>query len=247
MITAVIIDDEAKSVFTLANFLATHCPQVKVLGTADNARTGKELIEQQHPQLVFLDIEMPLGSGFDLLKSFQSIGFEIIFITAYNEYAITAFRFSALDYLLKPLRITELKQAVSKAELRINDKRTKRNYELLLRNMNEPDATLRKIVLTDRGEQHHVQLDDIMYLLADGNYTQVHTTARVFLSSKNLKDFEELLPADMFCRIHYGHMINIQFITKLLKGRGGLVQMKDGKELEVAVRRKEDFMKIFRP
>ena len=245
MITAIIIDDEPKSVYTLDNFLAGHCPQVKVLGTANNATTGKDLVMETQPQLVFLDIEMPLGSGFDLLRSLPAISFEIIFITAYNQYAINAFRFSAIDYLLKPLRITELKQAVIKVEQRIAEKKSKKNYELLLRNMNEPNAANQKIALTDRGEQYLVQLDEIMYLLADGNYTQVVTGGKTFLSSKNLKDFDELLPADMFCRIHYGHIVNIQYIAKVQKGRGGSVITKDGKTLEIAVRRKEDFMKLF--
>ena len=245
MISAMIIDDEPKSVYTLNSFLTAHCPEVKVLCTANNAKEGKQLIESRQPQLVFLDIEMPLGSGFDLLRSLPEIGFEIIFVTAYNQYAVNAFRFSAIDYLLKPVRITELKQAVEKAALRIAEKSSKRNYELLLRNINEPIAAHQKIALTDRGEQYLVRLDEILYLLADGNYTQVVTPAKTFLSSKNLKDFEELLPMDMFCRIHYGHMVNIQSIAKVQKGRGGAVQMKDGKVLEIAVRRKDDFMKLF--
>ena len=244
MITATIIDDEPKSIFTLESFLSTHCPGVKVLGTANSAKAGKELIERMQPQLVFLDIEMPLGSGFDLLQSLPGINFEVIFVTAYNQYAITAFRFSAIDYLLKPLRIAELKQAVEKAAVRITEKKSKRNYELLLRNMSA-DTAHQKLALTDRGEQYLVRLDEILYLVADGNYTQVVTNSRSFLSSKNLKDFEELLPADMFCRIHYGHMVNILSIAKVQKGRGGTVQMKDGKVLEIAVRRKDDFMKLF--
>ena len=149
MITAIIIDDEPKSVFTLNSFLESHCPNVQVLGSANNAKTGKELIDSKHPQLVFLDIEMPLGSGFDLLGSLPEIKFEVVFITAYNQYAISAFRFSALDYLLKPLRISELKEAVAKAEKRIAEKASKHNYELLLRNMTENNAAHKKIAIAD--------------------------------------------------------------------------------------------------
>ena len=245
MITAIIIDDEPKSVFTLKSFLQQHCTGIKVAGSANNAKTGKELIESVKPQLVFLDIEMPLGSGFDLLQSLSSIEFEIIFITAYNQYAINAFRFSALDYLLKPLRISQLMDAVDKASKRIKEKATTQNYELLLHNMNEQNTAKQKIAFTERGEQFLVPIDTIMYVMADGNYTHIHTGEKVFLATKNLKDFEDILPNDMFCRIHHGHMVNLQYIAKVQKGRGGSVTMKDGKVLEIAVRRKDDFMKLF--
>ena len=245
MITAIIIDDEPKSVFTLNNFLKEHCPSIKLVGEAHNAKSGRALIESLNPQLVFLDIEMPLGSGFDLLQSLPSIKFEIIFITAYNQYAINAFRFSAIDYLLKPLRISELVEAVEKAEKRIKEKIATNSYELLLHNMGQQYAIKQKIAFTERGQQFLVSIDEIMYLLADGNYTHVHTGEKVFLTTKNLKDFEETLPPNLFCRIHHGHMVNIKFITKAQKGRGGTVTMKDGKVLEIAVRRKDDFLKFF--
>lgn len=245
MITAVIIDDEPKSVFTLRSFLEQHCPELKVLGSAENAKTGKVLIETVKPQLVFLDIEMPMGSGFDLLQSLPVVEFEIIFITAYNQYAINAFRFSALDYLLKPLRISQLMEAVDKAVKRIKEKVNTRSYELLLRNMREQDSAKQRIAFTERGQQYLVPMDEIMYLIADGNYTRAQTAEKVFLTTKNLKDFEDILPAELFCRIHHGHVVNITFIAKVEKGRGGSVTMKDGKTLEIAVRRKEAFMKAY--
>lgn len=244
MITAIIIDDEPKSVFTLASFLETHCKQVEILGSANNIKEGKELLNTKQPQLVFLDIEMPMGSGFDLLNSISEIRFEVIFITAYNQYAINAFRFSALDYLLKPLRISELKEAVAKAEQKIIDKSIKINYELLLQNMTELNIANRKIAISDKGEQHFIRLNELMYLIADGNYTRLFTMQKTYLSSKNLKDFEELLPPELFCRVHHGHIINLLFVAKTQKGRGATVQMKDGKVLEVSVRKKDDFFKM---
>jgi two-component system, LytTR family, response regulator len=247
MIKAIIIDDEPKSVFTLRSFLEQHCQELTVAGSADNAKSGKALIETVKPQLVFLDIEMPMGSGFDLLNSLPSIEFEIIFITAYNQYAINAFRFSALDYLLKPLRISQLMEAVDKATARIKDKTKTRNYDLLLRNMNEQNSAKQKLAFTEKGEQFLVPMDDIMYLVAEGNYTSVHTPEKTFMSTKNLKDFEDILPLDLFCRIHHGHMVNLQFIAKMQKARGGVVTMKDGKTLEISIRRKEAFMKMYYP
>jgi len=247
MITAVIIDDEQKSVSTLKKFLADYCPEIKVLGTADSAKTGLLLITTNKPQLVFLDVEMPYGSGLDLLESLPSIEFETIFITAFNQYAINAFRFAAVDFLLKPVNITQLKEAVTRAIVRINEKSSVKNYQLLLQNLKEQDAGEQKIVLTDSKGQHFIKLNDIIYCIADGSYTHVYLiNSKSFLSSRNLKEFEDMLPKTVFCRIHHGHIVNILHISKVVKGRGGNVIMRDGRELEIAVRRKDDFLKLIK-
>jgi two-component system LytT family response regulator len=245
MITAMIIDDEPKSVFILKCFLEEHCPDVKVVAVAGSARNGRELLEATKPQLLFLDIEMPGGSGFDLLQSLPTIDFEVIFITAYNQYAINAFRFSAIDYLLKPLRIQDLIKAVEKAGKRINEKTVTSNYESLLRNLREQNGSKLKVSFTERGEQYMVPVDDFMYLIADGNYTHVHTRDKVYLTTRTLKEFEEMLPESLFCRIHHGYIVNLQCVAKVQKGRGGAVVMKDGKVLEIAIRRKEAFKKAY--
>ena len=247
MITAIIVDDEMKSVSTLQKKLVDFCPEVTVIGTAENAQKAKELINEVKPQLVFLDVEMPYGSGFDLLKLFSVIDFEVIFITAFDQYALNAFRFSALDYLLKPVNISQLKEAVNKAQLRIEQKSSVENYKLLLQNLNEKDIGEQKIILTDYRGQHFFKLNDICYCIADGPYTEVHSiNAKTFISSKNLKEFEDMLPKELFCRIHHGHIININHIAKILNGKGSIVLMKDGKELEIAVRRKESFLMIIK-
>jgi len=154
MITAIIVDDEQKSVSTLQKKLADFCPEIIVIGTVDNIKNAKELIDEAKPQLVFLDVEMPYGSGFDLLKLFSVIDFEVIFITAFDQYALNAFRFSALDYLLKPVNISQLKEAVNKAQIRIEQKSSFENYKLLLQNLNEQDIGEQKIILTDNRGQH---------------------------------------------------------------------------------------------
>jgi two-component system, LytTR family, response regulator len=246
MVTAIIIDDEQNSVLMLQALLTESCPAVHIAGTANNARSGKELIASVKPQLIFLDIEMPLGSGFELLRSLPSIDFEIIFITAYNQYAIKAFVFSALDYLEKPVRTERLMNATDKAIKRIKEKAATRDYELLLRNMNEQNPAKQRLAFTERGQQFLVAIEDIMYLLADGNYVHVHTTSKVFLTAKTLKDFEEILPADLFCRTHKAHIVNVHFIARVQKGRIGTISMKDGKILEIAARRKEVFMKTYK-
>ncbi|MCD6010319.1 MAG: two component transcriptional regulator, LytTR family [Flavipsychrobacter sp.] len=244
MITAIIVDDERKNISTLTNLLKSYCPQMSIVGTANSAASGKELIEKVKPQLVFLDIEMPYGSGFDMLRAMPRIDAEIIFITAFDQYAITAFRYAALDYLLKPVDIEQLELAVQRAEKRIAEKALVLNYNLLLRNMDEKDAANKAIALTDNGQQFFISVSDIMYIIANGSYTHIHTAKRTFVSTKNLIDYEGLLPATIFYRIHHGHIINTLHVDRIQKGRGGTVCMKDKKELEIAVRRKEGFLKM---
>lgn len=246
MITAIIIDDERQNVTILSSLLQRYCPQVIISGSATRAADGKTLIEKLKPQLIFLDIEMPYGSGFDLLQSLPSIEAEIIFITSFDQYALNAFRYSALDYLLKPVNIEELENAVQKAEKRIYDKKNSQNYELLRRNIEEKDISKRTVLFTENGHEYPVQLADIKYIRANGNYTHVHTSNKIIVSSKTLKDFEEMFPATVFCRVHNGHIINKVHIAKIQKGRGGNVVMKDGAILEIAVRRKEAFLKMIR-
>ena len=246
MITAVVIDDEQKSVSMLTSLLKSYCPQVTVSGSASSAAAGKKLIDECGPDLIFLDVEMPYGSGFDLLKSMPGLQSEVIFITSFDQYALNAFRYAALDYLLKPVNIEQLQEAVLRAEKKIKEKSTAHNYELLLRNLHEKDALKQSIALNDKGQQHLILVADIMYIIADGSYTHIYTIKRSFVSTKNLVDYEHMLPASIFCRIHHGHMINKQHIDKIHTGRGGFVVMKDGKTLEVAVRRKDEFQKMLK-
>ena len=245
MITAIIVDDEPKGISTLRRFLANYCPLVDVLADARNASEAKKLILSLHPQIIFLDIEMPYGSGFDLLRMLPGLEAEVIFITAFDRYALDAFRYSALDYLLKPVNIAQLKDAVSKAEKRISQKLSAHNYTLFLNNIDQKDAHKRTITFNEKDGQYFIPVSDIMYCIADGSYTHVYTTGRIFVSTRNLKEYESMLPPGIFHRIHHGHLVNKLFITRLLKGRGGAVLMKDGKQLEIAVRRKDDFIKMF--
>ena len=243
MITALLVDDEPKNITTLAHFLHAYCPDVAVAGTANEIHTARQLIDSLKPQLVFLDVEMPYGSGFDLLQSLPSIDFEVVFVTGFNQYAINAFRFAALDYLLKPVNIEQLIDTVNRAVVRIDEKNSVAQYQTLLSNLAAQNTASQKITLTEKNERYFVALSDIMYCVAEGSYTHVHTLNKTFLSSHNLKEFENMLPASLFFRIHHGHLVNTAFIQKFQSGRGGLVVMRDGKELEVAVRRKEEFLK----
>lgn len=246
MITAIIVDDESKSISTLNKFLTDFCTEIEVIGTAGNIALAKTLIQTKQPQLVFLDIEMPYGNGFDLLQSLEKIDFEIIFITAFNQYAVNAFRFAAIDYLLKPLNITELQSAVARVSKRMEEKKSWQNYELLRQNLNTSSPQEQQIILHDTNGQHIFKLNEILYCVADGSYTMIYLTEnRVFVSSKNLKEYESMLPSTLFYRIHHGHIVHFQHIQQVLKGRGGSVKMSNGKELEVSIRKKEAFLEWF--
>ena len=244
MIKAIIIDDEPNNVALLDLLLKKYCTNVNLLRTAESAAEGKTQIASLNPDLVFLDIEMPFCNGFDLLKSLAKIDFEIIFITAFDKYAIDAFRFAALDYLLKPINIEQLVNAVNRAAKRLSEKTSSQNYELLIQNFSKKELEQKSISLTENGQQHFIQLAEIKYIIAHGSYTHIYTTKRIFIATKNLVDFEELLPANIFCRIHNGHIVNKTHIVKIKNGRGGAVLLNDGTQLEIAVRRKGDFLKL---
>ncbi len=244
MITAIIIDDEWNNVTMLSGLLKSYCPQVSLLGSAESAAEGKKLIEALKPELILLDIEMPYFNGFDLLRSMPQLESEIIFITAFDQYAINAFRYAAIDYLLKPVNIEQLEQAVIRAEQRIKEKVSSRNYELLINNLDKKETEKKSIIITEKGEQYFIQFADIKYIIADGSYTCIHTDRRNFVSTRNLIDFEDILPGSIFCRIHNGHIVNRKHIDKVHKGRGGSVIMNDGRELEIAVRRRDAFLKM---
>lgn len=246
MITAIIVDDEQKSVSTMQKIINDYCRNVQIIGTADNIINASSLILSVKPQLVFLDVEMPYGNGFDLLNSLDEINFEVIFITAYNQYAITAFKYASIDYLLKPVNITQLQDAIVRAEQRITEKTNAQNYVLLKQNLQVENANEQRIILTDNNEQHLIKINDISYCIADGSYTFIHlVNNKRYYASKNLKEFEDMLPSDFFFRIHHGHIVNIKHIDKLQKGRSGSVIMRDGKELEIAARRRNDFFALF--
>ncbi len=247
MINAVIVDDEPRSVSALQAILKNYHPQVNVLSTANNITRGQEIIQALKPQLVFLDIEMPDGTGFDLLGKLAPIEFDVIFITAYDQYAVNAFRYASLDYLLKPVDMALLSEAIARAQVRVDEKQHAENYKLLLENLQKKRAEDQHISVTDGNAQQLVKINDIMYCTADGSYTWMHlASGKKYLSSRSMKEFEEMLPNHIFCRIHHGHIINVQYAEKLLRGRGGSVIMKDGTELEIAVRRKEAAMKMLK-
>ncbi|HSK12167.1 MAG TPA: LytTR family DNA-binding domain-containing protein, partial [Phnomibacter sp.] len=213
-IRAILIDDELSGLSSLQEKLARHCPEVQVEKLCDNARAGIEAIETLKPDVVFLDIEMPVMNGFNMLQKIKERDFELIFVTAYDHYAIKAIRFSALDYLLKPVEIGELKDAVQRVvEKRGSGRDNTRRIELLLENINHgPNRFSRLAVSTVDGIQF-IRTNDIIYLEARVNYTHIilHDQQKL-LVSRNLKEFEEILPPATFVRIHHSYIINKNFV-----------------------------------
>jgi two-component system LytT family response regulator len=242
MLTAIIIDDEPKGRLALRKKLKDYCPDVTVTGEAGDGEEGLRLIEQLQPGIVFLDIEMPRMSGFDMLLRVRQQNFHLIFSTAYDHYAIKAIRFAAFDYLLKPVDIEELKAVIQR--IKTNDQRgnTAIRIEALAHNLKH---TLNKIAIPTMDGLLFFNIGDIIHIEAQSNYTVFSFVNRPKLTvSKTLKEFEDLLPADLFFRPHHSHIINLQFIKRYIKGDGGEIEMHNGDYVDVSRRKKEEFLKL---
>src|SRR5688500_18193855 len=244
MIKSVIIDDEPDNVIILRKMLQEFCPGVLLLGEANNAVKAVTLIRQVEPDLVFLDIEMPYGNGFDILDRLLPVRFEVIFITAFREYSLKAIRYSALDYLLKPVDITELKEAVTKAEQNLQSKDFNPRLENFLMNVKTPSLHFNKIALPGKAGVVFVPISDIIRCEASSNYTFFIIKNRgKIISSKSIKEYEAILPAAVFFRVHNSHLVNLNYVQGYQWGRGGCLEMEDGVMIEVASRRKDELIR----
>lgn len=223
-IRCIIIDDEPNNVENLQNIINTYCPEVEIIATAFNAEDGFMEIKSKQPDLIFLDIQMPEETGFDLLKRFTSIDFEIIFITAFDQYGIQAIKFSALDYLLKPINIAEFKHAIMLAKEKITTKKRNYNIDNLLNYIKIGQRESPKIALPLLNETIYVKVNTIMRCEADNNYTKVclDNTEQI-LVCKTLKEFAELLEFHGFVRTHQSHLVNLHFVKSYLKEDGGML------------------------
>jgi two-component system LytT family response regulator len=247
MINAVIVEDEPKNAALLKKMLQMYCPQINVCGDANSIETALELIKNINPDLVFLDIEIGGGNAFNLLDSLKPIKFDIIFVTAYDSYLLKAIKYSALDYLFKPLNIKELIVAVNKSVDKIHKQKIFDRNELLLQNLSTPKS-LSTIALPTAFGFHFVSVQNIIRCEAKGSYTILFVNdKKSYTASKTLKEFEELLPADIFFRAHHSHLVNLNFVQKYHKGKGGIIEMIDKSMIPLAARRKNEFIKLFLP
>ncbi len=245
-LTCIILDDEPRNVQLLKKMLAEYCPQVQVLATESNAGKGLALIKELQPQLLLLDIEMPHINGFEMLKQLEPVNFEVIFVTAYSHYAIEAFEHHAIGYLTKPINTEKLISAIQAAAERIEQKSFSKNLFSLIESSSKPKRA-EKIPLSTTNGLVFVKLADIMYCESNGNYTTFFLAGdhKPILVSRQLGEYEKLLPDDEFTRIHDKYIINLSFIKEYIKGSGGDVVLENGKEIPVASRRKEDFLSRF--
>ncbi|MBL0057525.1 MAG: response regulator transcription factor [Chitinophagaceae bacterium] len=241
MIKAMIVDDEQGSIDLMNWLLVQYCPDVTAIRSARSAREAMPIIASFEPDIVFLDIQMPHQSGFDLLTTIDKWNFEVIFTTAYNEFAIQAIRFSALDYLLKPIDESELKKAIDRFKAkRIFAPAGQILFRNFIQNISQANTRKFKLALADATEVKYVQIDEIIRLQAESNYTHIFLAGnKVFVSAKTLKEYDEMLTGQSFLRVHKSHLVNPMHIRSY--DRQGILMMSDDAKVEVA-RRKRDFL-----
>lgn len=244
MLRTILVDDEANSLSALTQKLIEHCPEVTIIGSYTKPAECIQAINELKPDVVFLDIEMPGINGFKLLQQVDYKEFEPVFVTAYDHYAIKAIRFSALDYLVKPVDIDELKSSVERAVQKKNNSSTNERLDLLLDHLSHPKKDFNRIVIPSQDSLRFVKIDDIIYLEANMNYTYIYMTGNEkHVVSRTIKEYEDLLPVSNFIRIHNSYIINKDYLEKYERGDGGQVIMSNGVRLDVSKRKKADFLK----
>jgi two-component system LytT family response regulator len=241
---ALIIDDEQRTRELIAKMIESFDMGIVAIPKGENVKSGLEAIREIQPDLVFLDIQMPDGTGFDLLKAIPDKNFEVIFITAHEEFAIKAIKFSALDYILKPVDPEELRGALERAlETMSEHKNEQPQFEALQHNI-QPNQK-RRLVLKTQESVHVVELDHIIRCEADRNYTSFYLTeGKKILVSRTLKDYETLLSGHNFLRVQQSHLVNLNFVDRYDKGNGGAVVMKDGSEVPLSPAKRDIFFQI---
>ena len=245
MYKALIIDDIDNCRLTLAQDLEDYCPTIKVIGEADGVQNGIIQIASKQPDVVFLDIQMKDGTGFDLLEKLGEFNFQVIFTTALDTFGIKAIKFSALDYLLKPVDPDELVKAVDKLEAVSASKQTQDNISLLLENMKDIKPDNRRIALSSAEKIHMVYVRDIIRCESQGAYTLFYLSGGdQILVTKNLKEFEQLLEDYAFVRVHHSHLINFAYLKEYIKKEGGFAVMTDDAHVPVSFRKRNKLLEM---
>jgi len=244
LIKAILVDDEFSSLQNLKQKLAEFCPDVQVLAATQKPEEAIALIRQQQPDIIFLDIEMPRMNGFRMLDELGSYDFDIIFTTAYNHYAIDAIRISAFDYLMKPIAIKDLQSAVERFT-KTRYGKTKDKLELLRNSLSQAKSQDEKIAIPTSDGLEFIPIRSIMHIESSSNYSKIYfADGKCLLVTKQLKEFEDMLQPYQFYRVHNSHLINLSYIKKYIRGEGGQVIMQNGDVIDVARRKKEEFLKL---
>lgn len=245
MIRTLIVDDEALIRQMIKGILVSKCPEIVVIDEASDIDEAYNIIKDQKPDLVLLDIKMPGGSGFDLLSKLGKIDFKIIFITAYEEFAIKAFEFAAIDYILKPLDPDALFKAIEKAKFAIHAELSLQ-LNTLLNNISSPSNGEKKLVLKTSNNIHIVNIDSIIHLESDHNYSVFYINdGRKIVVSKTLREYDDLLEKHDFFRVHKSHLINLKQISRFERANGGTLIMSNESRIPVASRKKESLLELF--
>lgn len=245
--TAVIIDDEDSARGTLRTLLSRYYKEIEVIGEGRNVSSGIKIIKEIKPELVFLDIKMPDGTGFDLLKKLDDVDFEVIFTTAYDNYAIKAFQASAMGYLLKPIDIDELGMVLEKVRKVLQEppKENMKQLQVLIDNY-RADGKIKKVVIPNVDGYEVIEIDQLVRCEGERNYTNfIIADGKKILASKTLKEYEDLLGEHGFFRIHKSHLINLHHVKRYLKSEGGSVEMSDGSSLQLSRDKKAAFARRF--
>lgn len=242
-IRTIIIDDEERARETIKDMLQMYCTDVELIGEGANVLSGLEIIKKEKPDLVFLDIKMPDGTGFDLLNRIDEKRFALIFLTAFDEYAVQAFKFSAVDYLLKPLDPDELTDAIDRVKENLETEQNRLGS--LLENLNEIKKESKKIVLKTAESIFLVSIQDIVRCEATGNYTKFYlVNQKPVLVSRTLKEYDELLKDYKFFRVHQSHLVNLEHIVRIDKADGGTLILSDNQNCPISTRKKDALIKV---
>jgi two-component system LytT family response regulator len=247
-IKTVIVEDEVSAREVLKNYISKYCPQLEVVGEAANAKNAIDILHALKPQLVFLDVEMPFGNAFDVLEGCRDLYFETIFATAFSEYSLRALNQSAAYYLLKPISIEELIQAVNKVQQHILHQEIFNRNQIIIDNFREPKPERQQLILPTLEGFEVERLDDILRLQGNGNFTDVyfrHKKKPKKMVCRLLKYFDELLPHP-FLRVHKSHIINLNAVASYLKNSGGIIVLEDRTEIEISPAYKETFLSLFK-
>lgn len=243
MIKVIIVDDEQTARESLVNCIQQYCDGISIVGIGKNVEEAVDLIYRFSPDIVFLDIEMPMGNGFTLFDKIKNPTFETIFTTAYEEYAIKAFRVSALDYLTKPIDFRQLQEAILKFKQKQKVELREQRIELLIENMSNRPNEFNKIVIPDMDGFTFVNVSEIIYCKADGSYTQIHLlNDKKIIACKLLKSIEELLPSETFFRIHKSHIVNLNLVRRYSKVDGNQLFLENNIVLDISDRLKKPFL-----
>lgn len=243
-IRSVIVEDESAAREVLRSYLTKYCPQIEIVGEAENSREAVPLLHELEPQLVFLDVEMPFGNAFDVLEACSSLYFETIFVTAFSEYSLKALNRSAAYYLLKPISIEELIVAVNKVQQQIINRDIFDRNKIIIENFREPKPEKQQVILPTMEGFEVVKMEEIVRLKGNGNFTDLYlANGSKKMACRFLKHFSEMLPLP-FLRVHKSHIVNLRYVK--LYNKGGYITLEDGAEIEVSPTYKEDFLRNFK-